>query len=226
MYQRSFTLQTQNLFPTLKLWLMIPSFVYLNLRIEKMIKELINNADLSKCDLYTKSEKLPTIMIDDSNRETYLHYIQCAKMISDTFGKDLSILLADICKSLEIDPEKQVDDPYHKFIVKHFMNILTILSFSFTQSDELISFINNYKDQTVYVSGDRYCMVVFMLKQLAPSYFDIASILLSNSYLSEPKIHQINEVMVFLESTTMEELRKAFKVRECYESLENKITLH
>lgn len=181
-------------------------------------------------DMSAQSFNFPTIFIGKDEKETYRNYINMVEKICNTFERDTAVILEEICKiyniPLSLDDRKKINN-IHAMIFETGAHFINDISSAIKESKELISEIENKReDEMITLDGSRYFFIVRALNFLFYYYTQIIFILRSRKYLDERYIAAIRERLVFLISPEMEEVRKFFKVVECFESMENKITLH
>lgn len=196
-------------------------------------------------NLYEMAHKLPTIYITKNikesvdgiqntyNLESLINYTRVVRDISDSCGRDLALLFAELYKLYEIGIDNILPNPQNMFINTMITDFCTeaiaLLSLALSQSEKLLEILNSDKDRNnleIEITGNNYCFIVIILKNLFYYYSTIVNFITSKRYLNSDFISSISERLAFIVSNEFESIRRMFKVVECYKAIESTTTFH
>ena len=94
-------------------------------------------------NVYHSAYKFPKHYITQENLGTFKNYTGLVKDISETCGKEITLLFAEIYNIYDMkDLEPSEQNHTHKFIIEFCTMAIGHLSLSLNQSDKLLSLIN------------------------------------------------------------------------------------
>lgn len=188
-------------------------------------------------NIYFQAHKFPSIYVTKKeNNEEYccdieyfLNITQLLKRMMDAFGRDLSFLFAELCNLYEIDKEKDSNDPTIKnFIITFYPQAIGYISLALNQSEKLLEKFSNemHDEKIIEAQGKEYCFIPIALTGLLQYYSQALHLLSLKKYFNNEFIGVASERFSFLVSEEFDALRKMFKCVECFESMEDKPTIH
>ena len=176
-------------------------------------------------EIYANHHKLPAIIIDNDNIQTYDAALEVIQNISEVNGSELAVIFGTLTILYKIDSTTPKDST-HTTIINACLKAICNQAQSLSQSKELINYLNINKGDKIIVDGSKYCFIVKMLMHAFSDFTSLFSLVCAKNYLSKETIDFMREKMLFLISPEVEGLRIAFKVIECYECLDAKPVLH
>lgn len=180
-------------------------------------------------NVYHSAYKFPTHQITKENIETFKNYTALVKEISETCGKEMTLLFAEIYKIYNIkDEEIEEQTPTNKFIIQFCTTAIGHLSLALSQSDNILSLINASEEDEIklQLEGKDYCFVVILLQNIFHYYTCMFNMILNKKYASEDFIKIISERLYFTTSEEFQSIRRLFKAVECYNEIDNSPTFH
>lgn len=209
-------------------------------KFEKMISEE-SEIDEAKNffggDIYAMSHRLPSIYLSynekmDYNLKSFTHYTKLVRDVADQFGRDLSLLYAELYKLYGIDEDNKTQsapDNQQTRIICDRMSTLAQLTLSLEQSKKLLEILNYFDENQTegcVIHGNDYCFIAIMLNNLFCYYSTVVNFIANKRYLNKEFIESISERLSFIVSNEVESMRRMFKVVECYKEIETKPTFH
>lgn len=180
-------------------------------------------------NIYHSAYKFPKHQITKENIETFKNYTTLIKDISETCGREITLLFAEICLIYGVeDKEIEEQSETNKFIIEFCTRSIGHLSLCLTQSENILNLINKYenKDKTLEIEGKDYCFMVILLNNLFYYYTNTFNFIITKKYASEDFIKLMSERLYFITSEEFQSIRRLFKVVECYNEIDKSPTFH
>lgn len=200
-------------------------------------------------NVYIHSHRFPKIIINKENSEEYLNYFNVAYKIFDESSQYLLLLFAEICSLFEKHSPEEIS-LVNEATNDYFLKALAICALSRKQSNDIINQIKSTESLTL--SGENYCFIIMMLSNLLSYYSACIILIQKNKYIDNEifvnyrgnlssqdstlrrgaiiSSSNLSLLLSLTISKEFEELRKQFKVLECYNSLpdsfDTKDTVH
>lgn len=176
-------------------------------------------------EVYKSSYKFPSIIINHGNYEEYSNYLMAITKICDGMGPDITILFAEICNLYNMLDEEANQKNSH--IIEGCLHALAYISLCLEQSNDTLKYIEKTIGKgDVILDGSKYCFIVLGLNSLLDTYAMLLKLLKNKNYFNIQFIDSIRERLMFIISPEFEQLRRAFKVVESYNTLEEKPIFH
>jgi hypothetical protein len=177
-------------------------------------------------DIYKYAYKLPDIIITGENIETFKNYTKLVKDISETCGREITLLFAHLYKIYNMEDHQ--NNPTNKKIIDFCTQAIGQLSLSLKQSEKLLLSINYYenKKDNLEINGKEYCFIVLMTNKLFFTYSHIYNFILRYGYFDKESLETILQRLSFILSEEFDSIRRLFKVVECYKEIETSPTFH
>lgn len=172
-------------------------------------------------DIYKKSHLLPIISIKKEQVDQFLDHVELIKDITEAFGRDLSLLFAEIYSIANPDKKEIPNTTLTEFCT----HSLAILALALKQSQNLIckkSILQN----DLEISGKEYCFITLFLNDIFYYYTTMINYIMNKRYLNENFLTGTRERICFIVSEEFEKLRKIFHVVECNMAIKTTETIH
>ncbi len=176
--------------------------------------------------IYHDAYKLPQIIINSKNIETFKNYTTLVRDISQACGEEITILFANLYMTYDMKEEQNnvIHDP-----IKYFCTIaIGQLALSLKQSEKLILLINEFdnKKEDININGKEYCFILIMLNKLFYIYTKIYSLLSKKRYFGSENVECMLQRLSFILSDEFESIRKLFKTVEGFNEIDSAPTFH
>jgi hypothetical protein len=184
--------------------------------------------------LYNIQDQLPSLVIE-GEEDKWIEHFKYAHNVFNQFGSDITSLFAELCVLYEIQNEEDIKDENKNAIRVSYLIIRGLLSHAMIQAQYNIDILQTSIDnedvvRITEINGSAYYFIPIVLNNVFTYYNMLLSFMLVRIYFNEEFILSIRERLLYLISTDFEDMRRNFKVAECWEvkrkSEENKITLH
>ena len=202
---------------------------------DSILQKITEEHELSKwgIDLYSVRADLPTIDIPLSDMEDYLVLCRDFSHIANEFGKDVSYIFSQLCQAYEIENEKDLEDPFKFTIQLTSTYLLNIIAHSLKQCEILLDIIGEARDENkeiINLPGTFYYFIPIVIQNIFASYCVLINYMFRAQYMSEEFITETRFRLNFMISPEFEDMRRKFKVVECYKVAREaegvKLTLH
>lgn len=170
--------------------------------------------------IYEYCNMLPTITINQDNKEEYQNYFESINKIANVSGSDLMLLFADICTLLDEETKESIQEV--------FLNSIAIVGYALHQSSEIIVTLKEGKNDLI-LDGSTYCFIIIFLAELFSIYccfvhhlkmlkYTTSGIIVnSGSLANDISVSKMQSTIAFILSEEFESLREIFQVIKCYQ---------
>ncbi len=190
-----------------------------------------NEEDIEKAHfgegIYISAHKLPPIILTSKNIETFKNYTGLVRDISESCGKEITLLFAELYKIYGMEDEE--NNSVNNAIIYFCTKAIGQLSLSLKQSEKLLILMNDFenkKEEKVNIEGADYCFILILLNRLFCVYSTIYTLILEKRYFGKENLKAILERLSFILSEEFESIRRLFKTVECDAAIDSSPTFH